>query len=269
MPLLSLAPPPPLDALVESIWDWQDAPRAHRFERMLPSPRPQLIFNLAEDETRVYDEAFGVRRNAGAALDAPSHRSFVIDTAEQVAVTGIVFRAGAAAPFFRERMDRIVNSHVDLDALAAGDARTLRLRLLEAADGRQRLQVVHAWLLRALGNARPHPAVAHALRLFDASPEIQRIGAIAAHCRMSPRRFGELFREQVGMSPKRYARLRRFRRVVAQVHRQQAVDWAGVAVDCGFHDQPHLAHEFRAFSGMTPGEYARRQGRWPDHVPLP
>src|SRR3546814_13902548 len=54
------------------------------------------------------------------------------------------------------------------------------------------------------------------------------------------------------MSPKRYARLQRFRRLVAQVHRDRTVDWAGVAVDRGFHDQPHLVHEFRAFAGLTP-----------------
>jgi len=54
-------------------------------------------------------------------LDAPRHRSFVIDTAEQVRVMGVVFRCGAAAAFFRERMDAITNAHVDLDALAAGE----------------------------------------------------------------------------------------------------------------------------------------------------
>lgn len=94
-----------------------------------------------------------------------------------------------------------------------------------------------------------------------------RIGAIAAHCRLSPRRFGKLFREQVGMSPKRYARLQRFRRVVARAHGQPRVDWAGIATDCGFH-QPHLVHEIRAFSGMTPGAYLARSGDWPAHVPL-
>src|SRR3546814_10589277 len=47
----------------------------------------------------------------------------------------------------------------------------------------------------------------------------------SAHCRLSPRRLGQLFREQVGMSPKRYARLQRFRRLVAQVHRDRTVDW--------------------------------------------
>lgn len=269
MAFTSIRPAPPLSALVESIWDCRQAMPAHRLERLLPSARPQLIVNLAEDETRVYDDDLRCSRNAGAALDAPSHRSVIIDTAEQTAVVGVVFRTGAAAAFFRERMDRLANRHVDLDAIT-GDAGTLRQRLLEAVDAPSRLRLVERWLAAraAQVDARMHPAVAHALRILDAAPEARRIPAIAAECRVSPRRFGELFREQVGMSPKRYARLQRFRHVVAQAHRRERVEWAWVAADCGFHDQAHLVHEFRAFSGMTPTAYLARQGEWSGHVPL-
>src|SRR3546814_7807880 len=106
--------------------------QAHRFDRMLPSACGQLVINLVEDESRVYDAALRCRRFAGAAFDGPANRSFVIDTAEQVAVIGIVFRAGAAAPFFRERMDLLANDHVDLDALAGATPRGLRDPLLVA-----------------------------------------------------------------------------------------------------------------------------------------
>lgn len=268
MGFATLTPAAPLSHLVESIWDWDMPQPAHRFERILPSACSQLVINLAEDETRVYDDALECHRCAGAAFDAPSHRSFVIDTAEQVAVVGIVFRAGGAAPFFRERMDLLANDHVDLDALAGGEARGLRQRLLEAGSPAARLRIVEAWLQRQAGAARLHPTVTYALRMFDAAPKVQHIGTIAAHCRLSPRRFGELFREQVGMSPKRYARLQRFRRVVAQVHGHRTVDWAGVAVDGGFYDQPHLVHEFRAFSGLTPMAWLAMRGPHDSHIPI-
>ena len=261
-------PPPPLDALVERIWDWEAPRQPHRFERMLPSARAQLVVNLLEDETRVYDETLRCRRFSAAALDAPAHRSFVIDTAEQVRVVGVVFRAGGAAPFFRERMDALANDHADLEALAGGDARTLRTRLLEAGGAQARLDLLQDWLLRTAAGARRHHAVTHALRILDETPQVRRIDAVAAHCRLSPRRFGEVFREQVGMSPKRYVRLRRFQDVVARAHGRRRVEWAAIAADCGFHDQPHLTHEFRAFSGMTPGAYLAGQGPWAAHIPI-
>lgn len=270
MEFRSIRPPAPLSSLVESIWDCRQPAPAHHFERMLPSACAQLVFNLAEDETRVYDDALRCTRNAGAALDAPAFRGFIIDTAEQTSAVGVVFRAGAAAAFFRERMDPVANRHLDLDALARGGG-ALRQRLLEARDADARLRIVLRWLCMRMDatGACMHPAVAHALRrLDDASGAAPRIPALAAECRLSPRRFGELFREQVGMGPKRYARLQRFHHVVAQVHRRRAPDWAGLAVDCGFHDQAHLAHEFRAFAGMAPTAYLAQHGDWMRHAPL-
>ncbi|WP_149194076.1 hypothetical protein [Luteimonas suaedae] len=60
----SWTPPPPLSALVARIRDCNGARQLHRLERILPSAHAQLIFNPAEDETRVYDDALHCRRNA-------------------------------------------------------------------------------------------------------------------------------------------------------------------------------------------------------------
>lgn len=263
-----IAPPAPLSDWIESIWDWDMPQQPHRFERMLPSACAQLTINLAEDETRVYDDALNCKRNAGAALDGPSHRSFIIDTAEQVAVCGVVFKPGAAAPLFRQRMDTLANRQVDLDDLAPVRGRGLRLRLLEAGGATRRLAILQRWLSVLARDAEPLPGIGHALAALDAVPQVGRIGAIAADSGWSTRRFGELFRERVGMSPKRYARLQRFHRIVALTQRSGRVDWAGAAADGGFHDQPHLVREFRAFSGFSPTAYLAQRGLWPGHIPL-
>lgn len=262
------APPAPLSDWIDLIWDWDMPAPAHRLERLLPTAQSQLVINLAEDETRVYDDALRCARNAGAAFDAPSHRSFIIDTAEQVSVCGVVFKPGAAAPLFRQRMDTLANRQADLDDLVAPHLRSLRERLLEAGDAARRFSILQSWLLALARDARPELAVRQALRALEDAPQVQRIGAIAAHCGLAPRRFGELFREQVGMSPKRYARLLRFRRVAALAAQGGRIDWAGVAADGGFHDQPHLVREFRSFSGLTPTAYLARCGPWPGHIPL-
>ncbi len=271
MAFATLIPPEPLSQLIESIWDWDAPAPSHRFERMLPVANAGLIINLAEDETRVYDDAPGLACTtfSGAALDAPRHRSFVIDTAEQVRVMGVVFRCGAAAAFFRERMDTIANAHVDLDALVGQRSRGLRERLLDAHDSPSRLAMLGTWVADIARRAAVTPVlIAHATGVLKRVPQVERIADACRDTGLSQRRFGSVFREHVGMSPKRYARLQRFRAVVDSIQRGARVEWSRVATDCGFYDQPHLVREFREFAGMTPSAYVAARGAYVNHVPL-
>jgi AraC-like DNA-binding protein len=62
--------------------------------------------------------------------------------------------------------------------------------------------------------------------------------------------------------------VRRFQDVLARVHGVADIDWTDVALSCGYYDQAHLIHDFRAFSGLSPTAYARAGTRDRGHVPL-
>jgi AraC-like DNA-binding protein len=44
------------------------------------------------------------------------------------------------------------------------------------------------------------------------------------------------------------------------------VDWAEVALSCGYYDQAHFIHDFRAFSGLTPTGYRTARTAFQNHV---
>jgi AraC-like DNA-binding protein len=44
------------------------------------------------------------------------------------------------------------------------------------------------------------------------------------------------------------------------------VDWAGVALAGGYCDQAHLIHEFRNFSGLSPGAWLAAERPFLNHV---
>ena len=58
-------------------------------------------------------------------------------------------------------------------------------------------------------------------------------------------------------SPKRLAGLARFQRARDAIWADPSVDLAGLAFEAGYADQPHLAREFKRFSGLTPGQFVR------------
>ena len=83
---------------------------------------------------------------------------------------------------------------------------------------------------------------------------------------MGQRRLIQGFDREIGLKPKMVHRIFRFMRIVESIDGRRDVDWAAVALDCGFHDQAHFIKDFRAFSGLTPTEYLESKSPYPFYV---
>ncbi|MER7947095.1 helix-turn-helix domain-containing protein [Streptomyces sp. NPDC096079] len=135
---------------------------------------------------------------------------------------------------------------------------------LEAAPGwRERFALLDEALLRwtagAAPSREPSPAVLEAWRLLDRTAGSLPIGELAARTGWSLRHLENRFREQVGLTPKRLARVLRLNRAIRLL--ATGAGAAGVAADCGFYDQAHLSREFSAMTGLPPGRFlAARSG---------
>ena len=79
-----------------------------------------------------------------------------------------------------------------------------------------------------------------------------RIAALAAEIGWSRSHLVKRFRREVGLTPKRFARVARFR---SAFDRLGTAPLATVAAECGYADQSHLSHEFREMAGDTPSAY--------------
>ena len=78
------------------------------------------------------------------------------------------------------------------------------------------------------------------------------VNAVAAELGMSERQFRRVFREAVGLSPKAFTKLARFRRALTVSQDNREASWASIAACSGYYDQAHLINEFRTFAGVTP-----------------
>jgi AraC-like DNA-binding protein len=70
------------------------------------------------------------------------------------------------------------------------------------------------------------------------------------------------------MTPKLYCRIQRFQHVLRLIHRRQVIDWANVALSCGYYGQSHFVRDFRAFAGLSPTAYLQARTDHLNHVPL-
>jgi len=261
----------PLSEFVRLFWWCEQHRPTHQKERLLPDGSVELVINLRKDISRTYDREHPERCNTlpGAIVAGPHSNYFVIDTEEQEGCMGIHFRPGGAFLFLGVPADELHNQLVGLDALWGRAATELRERMLAAPTPEARFAELERILLSRVGRSLSrHAAVAFSLRKFLNQPHVHTVGDVTREIALSPRRFIEVFRRQVGMTPKLFCRVQRFQRAVQAIGAGKSVDWATVALDCGYYDQAHFIHDFRAFSGITPAVYLSLHNDHLNHVPL-
>jgi AraC-like DNA-binding protein len=297
MPGCRLKPRMPLATLVECLWYWEGAPGPHLQERLLPQGQAAMILNLRDEPIAIYEDNGGAGRYGTAVLSGARSNCFTIDCSQQERVVGVQFAPGGASPFFRMPMSELEDASFDMGDLWGNPAAWMRERVLAAQTPRAMLEVLAACLEEQLDTsgcgaaskarrtnersvfsksaglgfdiaARLHPAVIYMAEELDSCYGPRRVQAVTGKIGMSQRRLAQLFHEQVGVSPKTFHRVRRFQHTLQRLRGVQRVDWADLAVECGYYDQAHLSHDFRQIAGMTPSAYLSAATEHLNHVPL-
>jgi AraC-like DNA-binding protein len=63
------------------------------------------------------------------------------------------------------------------------------------------------------------------------------------------------FAAQIGISPKEYARILRFKSLLSKTITTPSVSWGSLIEQYGYYDQSHLIRDFQAFTGQSPRQY--------------
>lgn len=129
-----------------------------------------------------------------------------------------------------------------------------------------RVGLLEAFLLSRMESQERcvHPDVNAVLQSAERHPSLRVADAVAL-TGLSPRRLIDLFRAQVGLTPKAYLRVRRLQAALRCLDDGTA-GGAAIAAELGYFDQAHFVREFRAFTETTPTEYQRRRSWLPGHV---
>jgi AraC-like DNA-binding protein len=142
---------------------------------------------------------------------------------------------------------------LDLSDLIGPEASELLERCEKATSIESRFRVLAQWIgkcsTRTGGIDR---AVAWTITQLDASGGTTPIAALRERTGLSKMQLVKVFRDQVGLAPKRYGRIARFRRALGQLQSAGPGRLVDVALASQFYDQAHMNAEFQALGGVTP-----------------
>ena len=255
-----------LRGVVRSLWLVRGTAR-QRHERIFPMPFAHLIVNLS-GPYRATDPLSGTTSgpltavfcsglqphftlsenpdvvfNLGAVLEPDAVGRLGLDPA---AITGRVMNVDAGLPHvsrFREA------------ALAGSDPGA------DAAD--HLLDTLDAALVRSLRSSETDAVIRHVVSVLSEHPT-RPVASVAVECGLSHKTLIQRFRRATGVTPKFYATVVRFSRLIDELPLGENVPWAELAAATGYYDQSHVIRTFKSFTGFTPQDYyriARTHGR--------
>ena len=246
---------------VESVWAISADTCRIAVEALLPYGAAEIYFNLGSVGRFVTtpDSTAAATRPRSAWVVGP-HSSVLLMAKEiarsEVVVVrlrpGLVRRVlGIDASLIRERV-------MDLEEFWGPSVRSMLDQLAQVRDHDRRLEFAEQLVRRRIvADAGRDAETTDRILSCIARGNVADLGTIARRIGISHRRMIALFDAHVGLKPKEFQRVARFRSVLSTAHPSRR--WSDAAYGAGFTDQAHFGNDFRALTGMTPSTYLMRR----------
>jgi AraC-like DNA-binding protein len=163
---------------------------------------------------------------------------------------GVRFKPGYLPERLGAALTEIVNKRFDIADMPGGAA---LIETLAGADGFD----TRAELLQGFvgGRWRTHELLRQLIAEIELHGGAVRVSELEEKTLYSARYINRVFGDNLGLSPKAFARCVRFQKIIGAMNSVRRLSLAELSADAGYYDQPHFIKEFKELTDMTPREY--------------
>jgi AraC-like DNA-binding protein len=221
-------------------------------EHIPPDGCMEILFHFGDPVEELRDD--GVRIQPRAVLIGENKRASCVTPRGRVDVIGARITPAGIRAFIDAPAGELVDRTFALEDLVDPETRA-DLASVASAPPRTRIRLLERALLRKVRRARRFdPGAARVALRIEALGGNVAVETLGGALSVTRRQLERRFLDAVGMTPKTFAQVVRFQRVLAALGGARP-RWADVAAACGYHDQAHLIRDFRRFTGTTPSAF--------------
>jgi AraC-like DNA-binding protein len=217
-------------------------------EPILPDGRCEIVLHRASPFERL--EAGRWRRQPPALWAGQLLGPLTLRPAGPSDLFGVRFTPWGAAALLGGHLVETTGAIVPLRDALPGFASALEDAAAKAASLGDFAGRAATILGPGFGDNSVDPLVEEAAFLLESRARL--VEAVAGQLGVSRRQLERRFLKEVGLPPKRYARIVRFQRLLSVLREAPIGGAAGAAIDLDYADQPHAIREFREFAGASP-----------------
>ncbi|WP_373494275.1 DUF6597 domain-containing transcriptional factor [Aquiflexum sp.] len=247
-----------LTTFVECFFVWEGETTETLLVQSPPSGFNALVFNYAdpywafiqEEQKEQVPLAFASGQFTG---------NYHLELKGKIGMIGIVLKASSLHNFFGLNMASMVNKRLNLGDFLGEKGHKIHQEIKSETSIEARIKILENFLIFYSETVKRNLSIIdEAIDFIDQKNGMLTIDEVLSQFKISRRYLEKKFQEKVGISPKLYARIKRFGYLSNKVVHNQEVDWQDIVFENGFHDQSHLAKDYKAFNQMNPSEYYQK-----------
>lgn len=247
---------------IDAIWQIERFTPCHK-ELIIPKGVVEIIFNL-NDQFPVFSQ-IGSRQYSVADCFINGFNTVPIQLQPpgQQVFFGVQLKPSAVKEIFGIPASEFSNTLIDVTLIAPG-FRSLWHRLAEQNSFDARVSVFLSWIEKRFPDTQPRLRRMDDFLVGSHQHDLSVTALSSALC-YSPRHLSRKMIEATGMNTEEMLLYKKYLHAVHLMH-HTGLTLTEIAHDSHFSDQSHFIKSFKAYTGMTPGEYKRLKSEVKGHI---
>jgi len=179
----------------------------------------------------------------------------------------VLFHPGALNKLFGISMLEFLGNYIDAEGVLGNEMKSLNEILQNSPSYSDMITIIETYFLKKIQKVKSGTrAVDFAGRIILENPQNFTLETLAKQSYLSTKQFERIFLNQLGVTPKFFARICRFYKAFELKEKNPSTDWLSIAWDCGYTDYQHLSKDFKQFSGQTPNSLILENSLSPERL---
>ncbi len=228
-----------LEHLVDTYWSIignRDVGGIERFE-IFPDSSVKLVLRYSTKASRLV-------------LIGPLTEVSTIEVDLASSYFGIRFLPGQSIYVDNLNVKDITDTHIDLFNLGTHSLEELAGALMDVSSHEDKQLIVEQVLKKCTYYCEGNSS--RALSFMANHHGNIQVQQLADHIGIHTRSLERLFKAEIGLPPKKIARMMRLRKVMLHIYQQDYSTLSDLAYQCGYSDQSHMIRDFKSMTGLLP-----------------
>ena len=229
-----------LTSFIETYWACEGFVAGQELFRILPDGCVDIIFIFDKTKGTFYANITGTMTTF-----------LEISYPQSVQMFGIRFKPAGITAFTRVPVDEFTNRNVELELVDTLFDKSFYEKIPEKQSIEEIIMLADNFLINLIPY-HSNKQIIHAVDLIYFAKGQLPLADLASDVCLCQRHFERNFKSTVGISPKLFAKIFRFKHALRCLKNYPHKDLLTIAIECGYYDHSHLIKDFKTLSGNTP-----------------